>query len=277
MTDEIRDLQIVTGENRRLQKEIAELRERVDALERSRWWRLHPRFLLRDLRRELRPRRGAATEARVPTPAAADVNPLIERFHDEVVSRGSFSSNWFSNNIPIWEPLLRDLDEVPSSILEIGSFEGLSACYLLWRLPEAHITCIDTFEGSPENIAYGESVSDLEARFDANVALVDAARVRKIRGDSRGVLPTLRDEQGLFDLVYVDGSHLALDVLTDASLSWPLVAPHGVVVFDDYVWAKLGDDPLTRPGPAVDAFIVLLADHAEIVFRGGQVALRKLD
>ena len=37
-------------ENQRLQRELRELRERVQAVESSRWWRLHPRFLLRRAR-----------------------------------------------------------------------------------------------------------------------------------------------------------------------------------------------------------------------------------
>jgi hypothetical protein len=40
----------VVQENERLQRELRELRERVQAVESSRWWRLHPRFLLRRAR-----------------------------------------------------------------------------------------------------------------------------------------------------------------------------------------------------------------------------------
>jgi O-methyltransferase len=37
-------------ENQRLRKELTQLRARIDALESSRWWRLHPRFALERLR-----------------------------------------------------------------------------------------------------------------------------------------------------------------------------------------------------------------------------------
>ena len=53
---------------------------------------------------------------------------------------------------------------------------------------------------------------------------VDASRVRKLVGDSKHVLADLHDEGARFDFVYVDGSHLALDVLVDAALSWHLLA-----------------------------------------------------
>src|SRR5439155_21445568 len=41
-------------ENQRLAKEVRRLRERVAALESSRWWRLHPRFALRRMQRASR-------------------------------------------------------------------------------------------------------------------------------------------------------------------------------------------------------------------------------
>ena len=272
------DPDVTMRENRRLQKEVAVLRERVDALERSRWWRLHPRFLARRTSTAFEiGRRRAEHHPHEPAvaPGAGGIHPLAERFRDEVAAHSTFTETWFYAHVGIWEPILRELEGRPSNVLEVGSFEGLSASYVLWRLPEAHLTCIDTFEGSPENVAYGESVSDLEARFDRNVALVDASRVRKLRGDSREVLLDLAGERGHYDLVYVDGSHLALDVIVDASLSWPLMAPGGVVIFDDYVWMKLGDDTLTRPGPAIDAFVHLVESHSELMFRAGQVAVRK--
>lgn len=45
-----RDVDSIVRENDLLLKEVRILRERVEALESSRWWRLHPRFALRRLR-----------------------------------------------------------------------------------------------------------------------------------------------------------------------------------------------------------------------------------
>ncbi len=160
-------------------------------------------------------------------------------------------------------------------MLEIGSFEGLSTCYFLWRLADLEVTCVDTFEGSAGLPSGGRD--GLEGVFDRNIELVDASRVRKLRGDSRRILLDLAEEQSVFDLVYVDGSHRGLDVLVDAALSWPLLAAGGVVVFDDYRWSMLGDDPLLRPGPAIDAFVGLVSVHGEVILHERQVALRKLD
>jgi O-methyltransferase len=40
----------IAQENQRLRKELSQLRGRIDALESSRWWRLHPRFAVQRLR-----------------------------------------------------------------------------------------------------------------------------------------------------------------------------------------------------------------------------------
>lgn len=270
------ELDTVTSENRRLQREVRALRERVAALESSRWWRLHPRFLARRVAQALPEPR--AREGTGPAPMAerdASVDPLMTRFREEFAGREWFAEDWFSGKYAAWQPILVDLEGRTVEVLEIGSFEGLSACFLLWRLPEAQLTCIDTFAGSAENAAYSVSVTGLEQRFDRNVALFDAARVEKLVGESCRVLPELVAHGRRFDLVYVDGSHHALDVLVDASLAWRMLAPGGVIIFDDYKWAKLGTDPLLRPGTAIDAFLSVVEQHGEVLFRQRQVAVRK--
>jgi predicted O-methyltransferase YrrM len=267
MDDEI---QALLSENEQLRRENSLLRERVDAFERSRWWRLHPRLALRRRRQE---EHASGVESDT-EPAQAPVDDsAVERFRDDVVSRGSFTDDWFTHHIPHLHPLLESLSERQSRVLEIGSYEGLSCCYFLWRLPEARITCVDTFRGPLE----GEhrERDRLEETFDRNVALVDASRVRKIVGDSRRVLLDLAEDGGSFDLVYVDGSHLGLDVLTDGALSWRLLDAGGTMIFDDYSWHRIGDDPLLRPGPAIDALLKVLDDKYELLHRGEQLAVQK--
>jgi predicted O-methyltransferase YrrM len=39
-----------------------------------------------------------------------------------------------------------------------------------------------------------------------------------------------------FDEIYVDGSHVADDVLTDGIIAWRLLKQGGVLIFDDFLW-----------------------------------------
>jgi SAM-dependent methyltransferase len=228
---------------------------------------------------------GALRGPRPPAPSSVvapervtrtDTSPtkhVVDRFRADVVARGTFSADWFTDRVERWETFLPDLEQRPTRALEIGSYEGLSACFVLWRLPLSTITCVDTFAGGIELMGSAE-LEGLESRFEANVALVDQARVRKVKGDSRRVLLDLLQDEDLFDLVYVDGSHRALDVIVDAALAWQLLAPGGVLVFDDYLWDRF-EEPLLRPAPAVDAFRGLVGDSSETLFSGLQVALRR--
>jgi len=266
----------VKAENERLRDEVAVLGERLRALEQSRWHRLHPRRLWRRLVGSTRRAEAGRSPRQEPERNVEATELLVARFVREVFDRGTFTHRWAVGDMPRWEPIFRGLEAREAKLLEIGSFEGLSTCYFLWRLPKARVTSIDTFAGSEEHRSPRVDTSSLEAVFDANVALVDRNRVRKLVGDSRRRLLDLAEENEGFDLIYVDGSHLGLDVLVDAALSWGLLVSGGVLVFDDYPWAKLGEDPLLRPGPAIDAFLTLLAGRYELVFADYQLALRKV-
>lgn len=182
-----------------------------------------------------------------------------------MVAKGEFEHDWFTLHIPVWDRLLRPFERRTARLLELGSFEGLSACYVLWRLPDAHVTCVDTFSWF--------EISDLEGRFERNVALVDATRARKLTGRTCDVLPRLVDEQAMFDFIYVDASHMALDVLADAAQAWKVLAPGGLIVFDDYGLDY--EDPMLSPTRAIDAFHTVVTSEAVRVDAGGQFALQK--
>ena len=139
---------------------------------------------------------------------------------------------------------------------------------MLWRYPAARITCVDSFTD-------WNDTPDLQKRFEHNVALVDASRVRTIRGKTNTVLPVLMDEDARFDFIYVDASHMALDVLVDTALSWRLLAPGGLIIFDDYGLDY--HDALLSPTVAVDAFLNVIGSGGEPQTVGKQLAVRKLN
>jgi hypothetical protein len=78
-----------------------------------------------------------------------------------------------------------------------------------------------------------------------------------------------------FDFIYIDGSHLAKDVLTDACMSWPLLKQNGFMAFDDYMWKPPGFKLLDRPKLAVDSFVNMFEDDLAIAHIGYQLIVRK--
>jgi predicted O-methyltransferase YrrM len=188
----------------------------------------------------------------------------------------SFSFDWTSWHFPNWIKLLKPYRGRSLRVLEIGSWEGRSALFFLNYLPRARLTCIDTFEGGKEHQVGTDSAGflrEVEQRFDANTAAF-ASRVEKIKAPSTTALAQLGVARRRFDLAYIDGSHLAADVYSDATLTWPLMVRGGLVIFDDYLWTDM-PDPLDRPKPGIDAFLKAIEGEYRIVLDDYQVAIVK--
>ena len=115
--------------------------------------------------------------------------------------------------------------------------------------------------------AYGAGKGqDLRERFASNINLTGkAAQVQTCVGRSDEMLVRLITQGVRADFVYVDGSHQAADVLSDAVLAWKLLKPGGLLVFDDYLWPLYQDRPLMNPKMAIDAFVNCHLDQIRYV------------
>jgi predicted O-methyltransferase YrrM len=207
--------------------------------------------------------------------AAAPVKAEFEKNAAE----GRFQQRWFDVNIVPWcAALSRVFNRAdPLNILEIGSWEGRSALFLATYFPHAQLTAVDTWAGSEEHLSSATAdlsdLSDLEARFDHNLSLF-SARVSKRKGMSSFVLPQLLGEEHRYDLIYVDGSHFADDVLSDAVAAWQMLSEGGVMIFDDFLWAAF---PRRRANPvwAVSQFLSYRSGEYRILGAYYQLILQK--
>ena len=196
-----------------------------------------------------------------------------------------FTSNWVSRHIPTWQKYLKSQrGRRGLQFLEIGSWEGRSACWFLQNIlthRTSRIVCIDTFQGAPDELKLHKHLRDaigsIEQHFDHNIRFIGAKKkVRKIKGSSRVALRLLQANS--FDLIYIDGSHLAGDVLLDAALCWDLLKKGGIMIFDDYRWKCVTNkrNPLLSPRLAIDVFRSLFRDRIKILSVGTQVILKKI-
>lgn len=174
-----------------------------------------------------------------------------------------FTENWFVNHLPIWRDLFSKYS--PERILEVGSFEGRSAAYITEECSSLRqLVCIDMWQDYPgmQREFAGVQMSCVEKRFDDNMVVARRRRpspidFRKIKDKSAHALATLFAERQTFDLIYIDGSHMASDVLTDAVFAFQLLRLGGVMILDDYLWRDKdtdGRDILYAPKAAIDAF-----------------------
>ena len=192
-----------------------------------------------------------------------------------------YTADWFSGAIPVWEQILKHLKDTPCSVLEIGSYQGRSAVWLLENIlthDDARITCVDTFEGSEE---HNEDLKlNLYQIFEQNVIKNFGSKVTAMKGMSGDMLRELKTKEA-FDMIYVDGAHYSANVMEDAVLSFPLLKTGGIMIFDDFGFTRNPEDPKDIYNPhncytGICGFINAYAPYIEIIHQGWQIAIRKL-
>lgn len=195
-----------------------------------------------------------------------------------------FQHDWFGIVRDEWEVRTQSLRGQKLQILELGSFEGASTTWLLDNLmdhPESRLTAIDTFQGGMEHTEGPDGVDNyglpsLEKRFQANVSKSkhpNKLRVMKMR--SQEALLELRSEGHQFDFIYVDASHVAIDVLHDAVNCWFMLKALGALVFDDVSWKGYLED-CYNPRIAIEAFLRCAEPEVESEETESQMWVRKV-
>jgi predicted O-methyltransferase YrrM len=184
----------------------------------------------------------------------------------------NFKHDWFTANVPYWMDIFQKhgLRDRPIRAMEIGSFEGLSACFILQQLPQAELTCVDTWDGSDEHT--GLAFDSIEKAFDRHVEQWQD-RVSKKKMTSLRYLANL-DSGEKFDLIYVDGSHHGDDVMLDVVLCFERLKVGGVMILDDYLWRyypRSAEDPVR----AINSFLRLCEGRHKLLMAYRQVAIVK--
>ena len=189
-----------------------------------------------------------------------------------------FTKDLFSINIPVWQQFIERFANLPRLyFLEIGSWEGRSTCWLLDNIlthESSRITCIDTFVGSIEcKDRYDEGyIKSLEGRFDFNVTKTGSlAQVEKLVGISQTVLRSL--PLNTYDLIYINGSHLATDVLEDILLSWRLAKVKALMIFNNYKSADV--NPTDNAQLGIDTFLTVFQEKINVLHLDRQVVVEK--
>lgn len=176
-----------------------------------------------------------------------------------------FTQDWFTNNIPLWEKQLLHLKGKPLTFLEIGTFEGRSALWLLENVlthKDSRLYCVDKWSGAAGSVVYKRFLKNIAPYKDKVVVL---------KGLSSAMLRGIKKE--MFDFVYIDASKHSQNVMEEAVLSFPLIKPGGLIVFDDYTHNKEHDYNCPRPG--IDAFLNVYSSDLKVLITRWQVIAQK--
>lgn len=199
-----------------------------------------------------------------------------------------FTSDWFTYAIDNFSIVKNATMEghhpqpgYVNDILEIGSHEGRSTCWMLQNLLSDHgtITCIDPFANHHINPFRDESYmvdEEVFQRFQSNIneAKKPGQTVNVMRGTSYYALADLITQRKEFDFIYVDGNHQADATLTDACMCFGLLRYSGFMLFDDYLWDHL-PDVLDRGKMSIDAFTNMFLPNIQFSSIGYQMLIQK--
>lgn len=123
-------------------------------------------------------------------------------------------------------------------IAEIGVGLGYLSRFLLDHLKPRHFAAIDSFRLHHETLIWGQPSAEIfkgssHRQWYEREFAHHAQRLDVREGDSSDCLATFAD--GYFDLIVIDADHGYDGVKRDAEQAVKKAAPHGTLVFEDYV------------------------------------------
>ena len=182
------------------------------------------------------------------------------------------SHDWFTMKIPILKYYL-DKCVFPSEIraLEIGSFEGRSAIFFIKYFNKINLTCVDTWEGSDEEIQQVADFRKIEDNFDYNIKDFKD-NITKYKDTSTNFFKSNISKD--FDFIYIDGDHKYEALLNDANSSFKLLNKGGFMLFDDFNWFYYENIKL-NPIYAINSFLLNKKKSVEIIFAHNQLLIKK--
>ena len=191
--------------------------------------------------------------------------------------------NWFDGQKHNWEKIVLPEFEKKEycRALEVGSWEGGSACWILSNLcggsdQRNHLTCIDHFD-------LFQTTAGKKRWQLFNENLQTTGLKEKTRIISKFSIPALfelmyaivRDNEAGFDLVYIDASHRSDDTLLDAELAWRMAVRGCIIIFDDYEWDQQPEGTIEHPKNGIDSFLKTHENEYTLLHQGYQVIVRK--
>ena len=188
------------------------------------------------------------------------------------------SNGWFEQQAePIWNKYLLPLNGQVRSYLEVGCCEGRSLVWILENLDPSLAVGVDPYIPPRRMQADAYRTYRDNCRWNLTRWIQDG-KVRLYEHPSSWLMTDRgwrRVKRESFDLCYLDGSHLASDLMLDAILCWERLRRGGIMVFDDMQRRWHLGRALVRP--AVMAFMTIYDSRWEMFFmEPRQLAIRKL-
>ena len=204
---------------------------------------------------------------------------VLESLNNKCISIGLYINPMYLIKFQYnrWKKIMSIYKNDHLNILELGVHMGTSSVWFLDNLmkhEDSKLYLVDTWEGSVE---YGDSDFDKVFRkFKTNIRTApNHHKTHILRCRTDEALLKFIDNKTMFNIIFIDASHDSRDVMFDAMLAWRVLKVDGILIFDDYLWAKMPND-YECPKIAIDSFAKLYKDNIQVLSAGYQFILKKI-
>jgi predicted O-methyltransferase YrrM len=157
----------------------------------------------------------------------------------------------------------------PLNILEIGCYEGLSSCYFsdeLLNNPDSTLDCVDPWNLEDSTTPVKNNTYDI---FINNIALSKNKEKIKVHKKYSNEFFSQIENNKLYDIIYIDGSHIPEDVKFDMDNSFKVLKKGGMMWMDDYMSTE-------EVKSTIDEFVKSHNKEIKVFVKKYQLALKKL-
>ena len=160
--------------------------------------------------------------------------------------------------------------------LQIGAYTGDATEWLLDNIltnGDATLTDVDPWSGSGEVEHATIDWLEVERLYDERHAeTLASGQLIKMRMTSAAFFAAAAGQ--MYDFIYIDGDHTSEAVLRDGVHALELLAPGGIIAFDDVEWrSPLGT--VFEPKPAIEAIRLCYSPSLEVIDVGLQLWMRR--
>jgi predicted O-methyltransferase YrrM len=189
-----------------------------------------------------------------------------------------FTQNWF-NKLADKNAIKKYINsENVNKILEVGSFEGQSSVFFSDKLldnEKSFLICVDPFfdSGTVDDITTLFVNKDVKNRFLSNIS--KSKNFNKITHHCNTSDDFFITNKITFNFIYIDGCHNPEYVKRDVNNAFKILEENGILWMDDYLYGNRKEHVGT-PKDVIDQFLKENQGKYEIIYKGYQIAIRKL-
>ena len=191
--------------------------------------------------------------------------------HKKTLNKKYFSRDYFSINAYYWKKILNINFKKKFSYLEIGSMEGNSTLFILKNFSTDKVICVDLWDHQNK---FKKLAKKIFNNFLENLKdFKEKYSYFKMTSDK-----FFKNNKLLFDVIYIDGSHEAQQVMKDIFNSWKYLNFGGIIICDDYFYGNIYESLNENvPAIAINKFIKKKKKSLKVIcVNNNQIFIKKI-